>query len=518
MLGLVCGLLSLSLWGQDSLPTVLTSARWFNDEYSLDVKADGSYVMYFTFGDQSGEMRGGVSVIDDQTVLVPLGQIAGDFDISFFGQGLSLRLVNNPNDPKATLALVSDEENFTLWNKESFVPENQETTIDGVAAVTTGDKLSATTDNLRVRKGPGTNFDFKTFTYRDPQGDIKTFTSVLEGTNIRILARTKEKQQVQSWNNYWYYVEYKEPLGSRLVYRNAWCFGEFINQVATEGEMVAILSPQDEESMYNPYEVRIEGRVTGGPILLKAQIKNPFGNVIREKTLSFGADGSFTFVVSKDDEDLFIGSNIVHFQARYSGNKVAQSQVTFFVHESQGEKAKPVIYLYPKVTTDVVVKVSPAGGVTKSAPLYGDGWSVRAEPDGTLTDKKDGTTWNSLFWESQAETTYQGDEGFVVKTTDLPGFLDEKLAVLGLQGKEIDQLKDFWIPLLSQAPWYRIYFYDRATIDREAPLVVEPEPDSVIRVYFDPKPLAAPISIREQVLTPATRWGFAVVEWGGARY
>ena len=48
---------------------------------------------------------------------------------------------------------------------------------------------------------------------------------------------------------------------------------------------------------------------------------------------------------------------------------------------------KPVIYLYPEQETDVRVTLDLAGELTCAYPAYGDGWSVRAAPDGTLTDE-----------------------------------------------------------------------------------------------------------------------------------
>jgi hypothetical protein len=474
--------------------------------------------MFFTFGDKSGDMRGNLSSADGKVILIPLGKITGDFDTSFFPQGLKLKLINNPADPKATLSLISDDGNFILWNKKSFVSENQDTTVADVPVVTSGYKLSATTDNLRIRKGPATTFDYQSYTYRDPQGTIRSFTSLLEGTNIRILARTKEKVQVQTWNNYWYYVEYKEPLGTLLVYKNAWCFGEFINQVASDDQKITVTSPKDEDSIYNQFDLDVTGSVTGNPTLLKVQIKNPYGNVIKEIAVKYQPDGSFTFPLSKDSNNLFIGSNILHFQARYPGNKITQTQVTFYIHESMGEKAKPVIYLYPTTPTLVNVKVFPTRGVSKSDPPYRQGWTVLAGPDGKLTDPVEEIGWPYLFWESPADRTYTGNEGFIVKTSELGKFFDEKLKILGLNAQEIRDMKEYWLPVLSKAPWYRIYFYDQAVIDREAPLVIEPRPDSIIRVYFDPKPLNAPVQVKEQALVPVARKGFSVVEWGGARY
>ena len=51
-----------------------------------------------------------------------------------------------------------------------------------------------------------------------------------------------------------------------------------------------------------------------------------------------------------------------------------------------------------------------------------------------------------------------------------------------------------------------------------APLTITPAPQTVIRVFFDSKPLDAPIQITPQQLTPKQRVGFTVVEWGGMKY
>ena len=44
--------------------------------------------------------------------------------------------------------------------------------------------------------------------------------------------------------------------------------------------------------------------------------------------------------------------------------------------------AKPVIYLYPEVETQVTVKMDYSGKLTCTYPAYNDGWQVTAAPDG----------------------------------------------------------------------------------------------------------------------------------------
>ena len=48
------------------------------------------------------------------------------------------------------------------------------------------------------------------------------------------------------------------------------------------------------------------------------------------------------------------------------------------------------------------------------------------------------------------------------------------------------------------------------------PLEISPQPDSIIRVFMDYKPLNKKIKVKEQSLTTQDRNGFTVVEWGGS--
>jgi len=184
------------------------------------------------------------------------------------------------------------------------------------------------------------------------------------------------------------------------------------------------------------------------------------------------------------------------------------------------EKGKPVIYLYPTKEEMVNVKVEPQGGFTKTDPSYGsaggNGWTVDARPDGTLTNVADGKVYPYLFWEGGKDgITPTPAQGFVVAKADVASTLDEKLALFGLNEPERKDFIAFWAPRLSQAPYYFITFDPRSDIDRTAPLTVTPTPDTIIRVLMDYKPLTAPISVTPLQITSTPRIGFTVVEWGG---
>lgn len=175
---------------------------------------------------------------------------------------------------------------------------------------------------------------------------------------------------------------------------------------------------------------------------------------------------------------------------------------------------KPVIYLYPEETTDVEVKLDYEGELLCTYPVYQNGWSVTAEPDGTLTDA-DGKEYSYLFWEGIPDVEYDFSKGYVVKGTDTAEFLETKLAELGLNAKEANEFIVYWLPVMQNNPYNLITFQTDKYTD-SAKLHITPEPDSILRVFMSYKVLEKPIEIEEPTITPFERTGFTVVEWGGS--
>ena len=182
----------------------------------------------------------------------------------------------------------------------------------------------------------------------------------------------------------------------------------------------------------------------------------------------------------------------------------------------EGGKEKPVIYLYPEKTTDVTVRISLTDGrFTKCIP-EGDGeWNVTASPDGKLTDKATGKTYDYIFWESTDNTGYDWSEGYVVKGSEAEVFLRGILQEMGLNEKEYTEFIDYWLPRLEKNEYNLISFQtDRYT--ESARLDVSPSPDSVLRVFMAFKSIDGPVFVARPDIEPFERNGFTVVEWGGA--
>ena len=180
---------------------------------------------------------------------------------------------------------------------------------------------------------------------------------------------------------------------------------------------------------------------------------------------------------------------------------------------NEQSSAKPVIYLYPEQETTVSVSLDYAGTLTATYPTYENGWTVTAEPDGTLYDEN-GDEYSYLFWEGEDKTDYDFSKGFCVAGADTADFLREKLAEIGLTPREYNEFIVYWLPKMQDNPYNLIAFQSEAYTET-AKLDIDPTPDSLLRVFMAWKPLNKAQNIEPQTFAPFTRDGFTVVEWGG---
>ena len=175
--------------------------------------------------------------------------------------------------------------------------------------------------------------------------------------------------------------------------------------------------------------------------------------------------------------------------------------------------AKPVIYLYPETETQVTVELDFNGQLTSVYPAYENGWTVTAQPDGTLTDAS-GREYYCLFWEGETEVEYDLTTGFCVAGTNTVAFLEDSLRKLGLTDKEANEFIIYWLPRMEGNAYNLISFQKEIYTDNAA-LTIDPMPDSLLRVFMAWKGLDKPVEVEPQEMTGFERVGFTVVEWGG---
>ena len=182
-----------------------------------------------------------------------------------------------------------------------------------------------------------------------------------------------------------------------------------------------------------------------------------------------------------------------------------------------GGIAKPILYLYTKEKTNVTVSFSHPEFLETTYPKFNNYWSVNALPDGSLYDK-DNKYYYALYWDEKKVHTVDFSEGFYVEKDNAIDFLEEKLSYIGLNDREKNEFIMYWLPILEKNEKNLVYF--ELTEERESynKLLIDPQPDSMLRLVIHIKKVDSKVNIKKQSLTKFKRVGFTVVEWGGTTY
>ena len=174
---------------------------------------------------------------------------------------------------------------------------------------------------------------------------------------------------------------------------------------------------------------------------------------------------------------------------------------------------KPIIYLYPEKETLINVQLGYPENLTHTYPKYKEWWwNVVANPDWSLVDVKSNRNLYALYWEGYTKKEKNVEDWFVVKWEDTIPFLEEKLALLWLNEREAEEFIVYWLPKLEVNAYNLIRFRSQEEIEKGMPLKVNPQPDSVIRVLMEYKPLEEKIELAEQKLVKNERKGYSVIE------
>ena len=188
--------------------------------------------------------------------------------------------------------------------------------------------------------------------------------------------------------------------------------------------------------------------------------------------------------------------------------------ILFFLCFSWPTIDKPIIYIYPEEDMDITVKLGNPQLITSSYPKYEKEWNIHVDTTGNIYDYKTNRNYYGLYWEGKDKTPLNMEEGFIVEGKDITEFLEAKLELLGLNEKEINEFIIYWLPRLENNKYNFIRFKTPDEINNYMPLEFSKEPDTLIRIMVDFKPLNKKIKVKEQTLEKKERKGFTIVEWG----
>lgn len=226
----------------------------------------------------------------------------------------------------------------------------------------------------------------------------------------------------------------------------------------------------------------------------------------------------------------------LYFDFRYSCGVCAPSDKTFEIPVSDNDNIneikayhrvvsteecdsdivyKPIMYIYPNKEMDLTIKFKNDKLLTHTYPKYSDSWNIHVDSNGNIYDYKTNRSYYALYWEAIDNSNVNMNEGFVVEGKDTVKFLEEKLEYLGLNEREINEFIVYWIDKLENNKYNYIRFRNIEEVNEYMPLEFSVNPDTLIRVIMDYKPLNEKINVNEQKLDKNVRSGFTVVEWGG---
>jgi len=173
---------------------------------------------------------------------------------------------------------------------------------------------------------------------------------------------------------------------------------------------------------------------------------------------------------------------------------------------------KPNLYLYPKESINISVKISfPLGGeLIESIPDYNNGWSVTIDTNGVIDNY-----YNYLFYEYKVPDYHQTQRGWLISKSDLYPFFEENMSSVGFNENEIKDFTDYWIPLLNEFPYYKVYPQFRSTLDKMTEILFSVEPNNFYRLqYLIRGTNEDDIELEEPKIEYAIKDGFYVLEWG----
>lgn len=223
-------------------------------------------------------------------------------------------------------------------------------------------------------------------------------------------------------------------------------------------------------------------------------------------------------------------------------------------------RKKPVIIIYSNIRRNVAVKLSLPPGEDWTAvypePSIRDSlkgrpsvtWHCAVHPvneGGCLTILGDDVKYSSLFWESKRMTNagqnsrvnIDLDRSVIGSVATVLESLSNNLRAMSMSDTAATDFMQYWIPALTRiekaGQYVAIQFVSQEVLNRDTPLVIEPQPDVVTRIFMVFK--AVPSVKRLATCTfghgePRHRWldqvnvdplafdrsKYRVLEWGGA--
>lgn len=176
---------------------------------------------------------------------------------------------------------------------------------------------------------------------------------------------------------------------------------------------------------------------------------------------------------------------------------------------------KPNIYFYTDSAKHVTVRFVYPGLVTVSIPDYRVGWEALLTEDDMLITE-DGEKFSFLFYESvTSKSLFQTEAGYEIEAKSREEQFSDILSAMGFNGAEIADFIEFWDEKLEDNVDYIMYPQDTETVDLAMPIIVDPLPESMERIWFVFEPDEGQSVEKPEEMVIERDDEYALVEWGG---
>lgn len=169
------------------------------------------------------------------------------------------------------------------------------------------------------------------------------------------------------------------------------------------------------------------------------------------------------------------------------------------------------LYFYPAQKDTFTVKIEyPMGGtLVNSKPAYSSGWNIIADAGNIVN-----SSTKYLLVEDYIPDNFQTSKGWVVGKDSLKAFFTQNLNRCGFNQREADDFVYYWVPQLTDYPYYIIYPQFKTEMEGLIKFGFSSKPDNFLRVFYIIKGLAKKEQPGEPVIPEFKRDGFVVAELG----
>ena len=155
--------------------------------------------------------------------------------------------------------------------------------------------------------------------------------------------------------------------------------------------------------------------------------------------------------------------------------------------------------------------------LTTTYPKYENNWTFTAYPNGDLYDENN-KYYYGMYWEELGSSKIDFSEGFYVTKENAIEFLEETTKKIGFTRREANEFIMYWLKILENNEKSLVYYELTESRNNYNNVIINPKPDSMLRVSIHVKKVDKYTKIKEQKLPTFKRIGFTVVEWGGVEH